>query len=85
MKKVLSVMLAVCLCLSIGTCLGESKTYEVGVVQLVQHVALDAATQGFIDALTEKLGLGDGKTGGFVHLSSEDVSQIYKIAAKATL
>ncbi|EXM40428.1 iron-containing alcohol dehydrogenase [Ruminococcus albus] len=38
-----------------------------------------------IPALTEKLGLGDGKTGGFVHLSSEDVSQIYKIAAKATL
>lgn len=38
-----------------------------------------------IPALTEKLGLGDGKTDGFVHLSSEDVSQIYKIAAKATL
>jgi len=38
-----------------------------------------------IPALTEKLGLGDGKTGGYVHLSSEDVSQIYKIAAKATL
>ncbi|WP_024857239.1 iron-containing alcohol dehydrogenase [Ruminococcus albus] len=38
-----------------------------------------------IPVLTEKLGLGDGKTGGFVHLSSEDVSQIYKIAAKATL
>ena len=38
-----------------------------------------------IPALTEKLGLGDGKTGGFVHLSSEDVSQIFKIAAKATL
>ena len=56
MKKVLSVMLAVCLCLAISTCVAESKTYEVGVVQLVQHVALDAATQGFIDALTEKLG-----------------------------
>ena len=32
------------------------ETYQVGVIQLVQHVALDAATEGFQDALTEKLG-----------------------------
>ncbi len=31
-------------------------TYTVGICQLVQHVALDAATQGFKDALTEALG-----------------------------
>lgn len=31
-------------------------TYKVGICQLVQHEALDAATQGFKDALTEKLG-----------------------------
>lgn len=30
--------------------------YKVGICQLVQHDALDAATQGFKDALTEKLG-----------------------------
>ena len=30
--------------------------YTVGIVQLMQHVALDQATQGFQDALTEKLG-----------------------------
>lgn len=42
---------------SLGTALGESgKTYTVGISQLVQHVALDAATKGFRDALTEKLG-----------------------------
>ncbi len=38
---------------------GESaadETYTVGICQLVQHPALDAATQGFKDALTEKLG-----------------------------
>jgi len=29
------------------------ETYNVGVVQLVQHVALDAATEGFQDKLTE--------------------------------
>ena len=34
----------------------SGKTYTVGVCQLVQHEALDAATQGFIDALKEELG-----------------------------
>ena len=34
----------------------ESQTYNVGICQLVQHVALDAATEGFKDALTDKLG-----------------------------
>ena len=34
----------------------DGKTYKVGVCQLLQHPALDAATQGFQDALTEKLG-----------------------------
>lgn len=38
-----------------------------------------------IPALVEKFGLGDGKTGGFVHLSSEDVAKIYNIAADAQL
>ena len=38
-----------------------------------------------IPVLVEKLGLGDGKTWGFVRLSSEDVANIYHIAAKATL
>ena len=32
------------------------KTYTVGICQLVQHPALDEATKGFRDALTEKLG-----------------------------
>ena len=34
----------------------DGKTYVVGICQLVQHDALDAATQGFKDALTEALG-----------------------------
>ena len=34
----------------------DAKTYNVGVIQLVQHPALDAATEGFQDALKEKLG-----------------------------
>lgn len=38
-----------------------------------------------IPALVDKFGLGDGKTGGFVQLSSEDVAKIYTIAAHATV
>ncbi len=34
----------------------DDKTYKVGVIQLMQHKALDAATKGFEDALKEKLG-----------------------------
>ena len=34
----------------------DDKVYTVGICQLVQHDALDAATQGFQDALTELLG-----------------------------
>ena len=38
-----------------GSTDGESTKYTVGICQLVQHEALDAATQGFIDALNEAL------------------------------
>ena len=38
-----------------------------------------------IPALVEKFGIGEGRTGGFVALSSADVTEIYKIAAKASL
>lgn len=34
----------------------NTDTYKVGIVQLIQHDALDAATQGFKDALVEQLG-----------------------------
>ena len=54
MKKLIAVMIAALLCLGM-TAVAE-ETYTVGICQLVQHVALDAATQGFQDALTEKLG-----------------------------
>ena len=38
-----------------------------------------------IPALVGKFGLGDGRTGGFVKLSSADVAKIYEIAAEASL
>ena len=34
----------------------EKKVYQIGICQLGQHDALDSATSGFMDALTEKLG-----------------------------
>lgn len=37
------------------------KTYTIGICQLLQHPALDAATEGFKDALVEKLGEGNVK------------------------
>ncbi len=39
-----------------GSTDNSEKTYTVGICQLVQHEALDAATEGFKAALTEKLG-----------------------------
>ena len=62
MKKIVSAILAALLCaaicLSAVSCTGGDgkKTYTVGIVQIVQHVALDAATEGFKKALTDKLG-----------------------------
>lgn len=43
------------------------------------------ANEDDIPVLVEKFGLGDGKTGGFVSLSSDDVAKIYQIAANAAL
>lgn len=63
-KKVTALLLALVLCVSLCACgssdnggdpAGDVK-YVVGICQLVQHDALDAATQGFKDALTEALG-----------------------------
>lgn len=57
MKKILSILLiAVMLISTLSFISCEKKKYTVGIVQLVQHVALDAATQGFMDALKAELG-----------------------------
>lgn len=56
-KKILSLSLAAVLsigALSLTSC-GRAK-YNVGICQLVQHVALDAATEGFKDALVAEFG-----------------------------
>ena len=67
MKKLIAILLAAALVLCLCAC-GETsgdgtsasdsdqKTFKVGVCQLIQHPALDSATQGFVDTLKEKLG-----------------------------
>ena len=57
MKKLIAMVLAMMMVLGLASvAMAEGTTYTVGICQLVQHAALDAATQGFQDALTEKLG-----------------------------
>ena len=64
MKKILAIALTIAMVLTMTACgasqsSGEAASdgkFVVGVCQLVPHVALDAATQGFVDRLTEILG-----------------------------
>ena len=69
-KKLFACLLSAAMVLSLAACGGtsetettgtddtgsEGQTYTIGVIQQMQHVALDAATEGFQDALTELLG-----------------------------
>ena len=55
MKKLLSLVLVLCMALC-SAAVAEEKTYTVGILQLIQHEALDQATQGFMDTLSAKLG-----------------------------
>ena len=62
MKKTASLLLALILCL--GSCValsscsnsGSDGKYKIGIVQLVEHPALDAATEGFKKAIIDELG-----------------------------
>ena len=62
MKKLFASILCAAMLLGLCACGGSSeapaadKVFKVGVCQLVQHDALDAATQGFVDALKEAMG-----------------------------
>ena len=77
MKKIIALVLALTLALTLGACgAGDTKpsdtkaadtkaadtqaaaagAYQIGICQLTEHPALDAATQGFQDALTAAFG-----------------------------
>lgn len=62
-KKLIALLTAALMALSLAACGGgggsadkSSESYTIGICQLLQHDALDAATQGFKDAVTEELG-----------------------------
>ncbi len=58
-KRILALLMAAIMIFTFAACSGDTntaKTYKIGICQLVQHPALDSATQGFKDALTAKLG-----------------------------
>ena len=66
-KKLLAAILSGAMALSLCACGGGEEaaedtsaeaTYTVGICQLVEHVALDAATDGFMDAINDELGEG---------------------------
>ena len=65
MKKVLAIICAMCLVLALAACGSEAPAdaapagdtvFNIGICQLAQHPALDAASQGFTDALKEEFG-----------------------------
>lgn len=71
LKKILAITLASAMALSMAACgssngsgestsasdtAKDSKTYNIGICQMVEHPALDAATEGFQDACKEKFG-----------------------------
>ena len=60
MKKIVALLLAVLMLVSMTACQAAEnnadKKYVVGICQLVTHDALDAATQGFMDALKKEFG-----------------------------
>ena len=59
-KKIVALTLAVLmtatLCAGLASCNKNDGKYTVGIVQLVTHPALDAATEGFKQALIDELG-----------------------------
>ena len=58
MKKVLALICAAALVLGMTACTAEKDDgkYVVGICQLMTHASLDAATNGFKDALIAELG-----------------------------
>ena len=57
--RILSLLLALlmlCSATALFSACADDGVYRVGIIQLAQHEALDKATEGFMDALKEKLG-----------------------------
>ena len=83
MKRVLAMMMTALMMLSLCACGTPAKkddgVYNIGIVQLQQHVALDQATKGFQDALKSKLG---DKVAFDVQLASGETTNCTTIVTK---
>ena len=59
-KAITIVLALVLICGTLAACGGNNGTttekYKIGVIQLMEHVALDAATEGFKQAVIDELG-----------------------------
>ena len=85
MKKVIALLLVLMMVLSFAAC-GAKKTgpkngdkYIIGVCQFMPHVALDAATQGFKDAV--EAGLGKNKVEVQIKDAAGEVSNCNSIVS----
>ena len=90
-KKILSTLLMVASIVLLSSCSNEKikvnpnkETYTVGITQFVRHVALDAATQGFKDSLTNELKAKDRKV-KFVETNAQGEVSLCNINATALL
>ena len=71
MKKLTSLLLTLAMAVSMVACGGSepapseggetSETLRIGILQLIEHNALDSAREGFVQALADN-GLKDGET-----------------------
>ena len=59
LMKMFALTMALCLVCLTPAFAESDKVYHIGIIQLVQHSALDQASQGFMDKLTELLGEGN--------------------------
>ena len=61
MKKIIAMICATLMLVSLAACSGPATNtddgkFVVGICQIEPHVALDDATRGFVDALSQALG-----------------------------
>ena len=81
-RRLMTALLAAVMCVSMAACGSKTddtktdgtgdadgaKKYTIGVCQLMTHDALDAATQGFIDAVRDRTSREDGDLTCEVHV-----------------
>ncbi len=85
MKKYLAICLAAVLALSLAACAGpaaagtDAAGFRIGIIQLTEHPALDAAREGFVDALVEA---GFSKDNIDVQNAQGEISNCATIATK---